>query len=55
MRDYAVAKEHYKKASEGNHASGMNNLGYLNLLEKNYDEAVRCFYLGASLGRYVFI
>jgi hypothetical protein len=55
MRDYAVSKEWYRKASEGNHASGMNNLGYIYLLEKNYDEAVKTFYLALALGRCAII
>jgi tetratricopeptide (TPR) repeat protein len=53
VRDYAKAKELYREASDAHHSSATNNLGYIFLLEKNYDEAIRMFYLAATLGRYL--
>jgi tetratricopeptide (TPR) repeat protein len=51
-RDYSKAKEYYKKASDANHPSATNNLGFIYLLERNYGEALKTFHIAAALGRY---
>lgn len=50
MRDYTEAKQWYKRASDQGNASGTNNLGFMYLLERRYDEAVRAFHLAAAGG-----
>ena len=52
-RDYVQAKNYYREASQNkHHPHACNNLGYILLLEKNYDEAVKMFHLAISLGKY---
>lgn len=51
-RDYVQAKSYYREASQNkHHPHACNNLGYILLLEKNYDEAVKMFHLAISLGK----
>ncbi|KAJ3223715.1 hypothetical protein HDU78_011231 [Chytriomyces hyalinus] len=50
MKDLVLAKTWYKAASDAKHANATNNLGYMLLLEKNWMEALKLFYLAWSLG-----
>ncbi|KAJ3325824.1 hypothetical protein HDU76_013066, partial [Blyttiomyces sp. JEL0837] len=49
-RDLAMAKALYKAASDSKHPSGTNNLGYMLLMEQNWMEAIKLFYLAWALG-----
>ncbi|KAJ3391494.1 hypothetical protein HDU84_005869 [Entophlyctis sp. JEL0112] len=50
VRDLILAKTWYKAASDAHHASGTNNLGFMLLVEENYVEALKLFYLAWALG-----
>lgn len=48
-KDFGIAKQNYKDAAAQNHANATNNYGYMQLLEKSYDEAFRSFQLALAL------
>ncbi|KAI9327986.1 hypothetical protein BDR26DRAFT_874655 [Obelidium mucronatum] len=50
LKDLVLAKTWYKAASDAKHPSATNNLGYMHLLEKNWVEALKLFYLAWALG-----
>lgn len=49
-KNLRLAKECYYQASDMYHASATNNLGYLHLIDRKYDDAARLFHLACSLG-----
>lgn len=49
-KDFGIAKQHYKEAAALSHANATNNLGYMLLLENQFDEAFRNFHLALALG-----
>ncbi|KAJ3082514.1 hypothetical protein HDU99_002399 [Rhizoclosmatium hyalinum] len=50
LKDLVLAKTWYKAASDSKHPNATNNLGYMHLIEKNYTEALKLFYLAWALG-----
>ena len=49
VKDYVMAKQYYQTAASSNHASATNNLGFLLLLEKNFDAALGKFLMARAL------